>query len=241
MNRNILKLIACVTMLIDHIGYILFPEVMWLRWIGRLSFPLFAFFIAEGARFTSNRLRYFLQIFLLGIACQAVYIAEQALTGFIYSYYFNVLLTFSFSLVICFAYLHFEKAAEEGDQKKILFAGLLFSASLLLAVGFMAVCNYIEDTTYYEFTLDYGLSGILLPLAALIMKARPRKILCFSVAILLFCVVSAEAIPFVWMALIDIPLLVLYNGKKGKTVFKYGFYLFYPLHLAVLYLLQMLL
>ena len=44
-----LKLIAVVTMFIDHMGYTLFPGVLWLRCIGRLAFPIFAFQSAEGA------------------------------------------------------------------------------------------------------------------------------------------------------------------------------------------------
>ena len=40
-----LKLVAITTMLIDHIGVIIFPNILWLRLIGRLAFPLFAFLI----------------------------------------------------------------------------------------------------------------------------------------------------------------------------------------------------
>ncbi len=241
MNRTILKIIACLTMLIDHIGYLLFPQVMWLRWIGRLAMPLFAFFIAEGARYTSNKLRYFLQIFLLGVGCQLVDIIEQAVTGTVHSFYLNILITFSFSLVICYAYLYWEKTAEEGDGRKSTLAALLFLGTILVAVLFMAICEWVEYETYYTFTVDYGLRGILLPLAAVIAKDRKKKTLLFSVAIILYCLVTASLTDFVWFAVLDIPLLLLYNGEKGRSRFKYGFYLFYPLHLGVLYLLQMLL
>ena len=78
MPGSILKIIAAVTMLIDHAGLILFPEQHWMRIVGRIAFPLFAYCIAEGYRYTRHRLRYFLQIFLLGIGCQIVYyIAER--------------------------------------------------------------------------------------------------------------------------------------------------------------------
>lgn len=48
LSGNALKIIACVTMLIDHIGMMFFPDVVVWRIIGRLSMPLFAFTFAEG-------------------------------------------------------------------------------------------------------------------------------------------------------------------------------------------------
>ncbi len=238
LNRNHLKLIACLTMLIDHIGFLLLPNVMWLRWIGRLSMPLFAFFIAEGCRYTSNKLRYFLRIFLLGVACQAVYIAEQAIGGRVYSFYFNILLTFSFSMLICFAYLFWEKTAEKGDAGKTKLAAALFLGSVLFAWFVCALCSHIRSETYYEVVFDYGLRGMLLPLAAVISKDREKQFLYFSLGIILFCVTSFSGTRYVWFALLDIPLLALYNGSKGKLSSKYAFYLFYPAHLAILYLIQ---
>ena len=63
-----LKLLACVFMAIDHVGVRLFPHLIILRIIGRLAFPMFAFFIAEGCRYTRNKLRHFLMIFAVGVA-----------------------------------------------------------------------------------------------------------------------------------------------------------------------------
>lgn len=54
MNRNQLKIIACISMLIDHIGYVLFPDVTVLRLIGRIAMPIFAFFIGEGCLYTKT-------------------------------------------------------------------------------------------------------------------------------------------------------------------------------------------
>ena len=67
---DFLKLIAIITMLIDHIGAFLFPEFIILRIIGRLSFPIFAYFISEGYKHTSNIKRYMGRILLLGIVSQ---------------------------------------------------------------------------------------------------------------------------------------------------------------------------
>jgi hypothetical protein len=72
LSGNALKLIAALAMLIDHIGVLLLPQVLILRVIGRISFPIFAFMIAEGCRYTKNKARYFFTMFGVGAACQVV-------------------------------------------------------------------------------------------------------------------------------------------------------------------------
>ena len=54
-----LKLMACVTMLIDHIGAIFFPYISWFRIIGRISFPIYCFLLAEGIHYTRSPLNAF--------------------------------------------------------------------------------------------------------------------------------------------------------------------------------------
>ena len=53
-SNNVLKIIACITMLLDHMGFILFPEYPIFRIIGRIAFPIFAFLLAEGCYYTKN-------------------------------------------------------------------------------------------------------------------------------------------------------------------------------------------
>lgn len=70
MSGSALKVIAVISMVIDHSAYYLMEhetllyEVM--RCFGRIAFPVFAFLIAEGFQHTRNRIKYFLQ--LLGFA-----------------------------------------------------------------------------------------------------------------------------------------------------------------------------
>ncbi|MCR4907493.1 MAG: conjugal transfer protein TraX [Lachnospiraceae bacterium] len=63
MNAFTLKLIACVSMLIDHIGDILFPGERYLRHIGRLAFPIYAFLLTEGFFHSRNLKRYAMRLF----------------------------------------------------------------------------------------------------------------------------------------------------------------------------------
>ena len=97
LSGNQLKLIAMITMTIDHVGMVIFPGVMILRIIGRLAFPIYAFMIAEGCRYTRNRRRYFLTMAGVGAGCQVVYYIVDS------SLYQCVLVTFSLSLLIIFA------------------------------------------------------------------------------------------------------------------------------------------
>ena len=68
-----IKLIAMFTMLVDHVGAVFFPNALWLRVIGRIAFPLFAWGIAMGYRYTRNWKLYAIRLLVLGFATQIPY------------------------------------------------------------------------------------------------------------------------------------------------------------------------
>ena len=172
MSAFVLKLLAAACMLIDHAGLLLFPSQTWMRAVGRLAFPLFAYFIGEGFYYTKNRLRYFLRIFLLGVACQIPY----AVVG--YSFELGILITFSLSLCL----MELLSRAKAG-----------FSAGKDGLVWFIALCiNYSYPALWSTQTL----------------------------------------------CLLALPLLLLYNGKPGKYRMKWFFYIFYPAHLGILWVID---
>ena len=97
LSGNALKLIACVFMVIDHVGVFLLPQYYILRVLGRIAFPIFAFMIAEGARHTRNRLRYFLTVFISAVTVQIVYyVAMRSLE-------MSIFVTFSLSLPLIYS------------------------------------------------------------------------------------------------------------------------------------------
>ena len=53
-----LKFLACMTMLIDHVGTVFFPDLVILRIIGRLAFPLYGFLLVQGVRYSADKLHY---------------------------------------------------------------------------------------------------------------------------------------------------------------------------------------
>lgn len=65
-----LKLLAILTMVIDHLGYVFFPDQEWMRAIGRLTMPVFAYAIARGFFYTREKRRYLIQLSILALVSQ---------------------------------------------------------------------------------------------------------------------------------------------------------------------------
>lgn len=236
LSGNALKLIAAASMLIDHIGVILLPEVALLRIIGRLAFPIYAFMIAEGCAKTRNRLRYFLAVFSLGAACQVVYFLHDG------ALYMGILITFSLSILLIYALQALKEALFAAPKRLVrqLAAALAF---LLLLAGVYALNLY--------FTIDYGFWGCMLPVLASVFRrpstGAPRGFDAFDrlgvhVAmlgmglLLLSCLRGGVQL----YSLCSVPLLALYSGMRGAWNMKAFFYIFYPTHLAALELIAML-
>ena len=91
-----LKILACILMAIDHMGLVLFPNLIIFRIIGRLAFPIFAFFIAEGCRYTRNKTKRFLMLFVIGAAFMVFYYFYN---GQVYG---NIFMTFSVSVLLIY-------------------------------------------------------------------------------------------------------------------------------------------
>lgn len=233
MNSNKLKLIACISMFIDHLGYLIFPELIWLRYIGRLAMPIFAFSIAEGCRHTKNKFRYFSSLMILAILCEAVYVLEQYLNGGIFSLELNVLFTLVLSIPLVCLYLKIE-----GNKKG---ASLFFILYLAFLIGLDLLFKRSAELLGLAITLDYGIAGIILCFMPVLCKEKWRRFAAFSVGVLIYCLLMQGSMPYIWFSVLSIPLIALYNGKRGSKKFKYAFYLFYPLHLLAIYGVNLLL
>lgn len=214
LSGNQLKLIALITMTIDHIGVQLLPQFTILRIIGRLSMPIYAFLIAEGCRHTKNKLKY------LGL------MAGFALGWQLFSYFFLhslklcILVTFSLSMLLIFA-------MQEVQKKKNLWSCLVF---FLLLAGVYWVCTELPRRVP-GFGIDYGFKGILLPVLISLGTNKQQRILGAAVGM---CIL-AMGNPIQWYSLLALPLLLLYSGQRGKGDYKYLFYIYYPLHLVAIW------
>lgn len=232
MTSNKLKIIACISMALDHIGFVFFPTVEIFRFIGRLALPIFAFFIAEGCIHTRSKIKYFLQMLILAVFCQIFYIAEELMSGRISRVYLNVLFTFCLSIIVCAAYLSFINNVKQGNKKK----GLLFGLAFLASLGFVVFCcEWLSLFMGITVIVDYGIVGALLPLWAIIFTETKKRFISFSIGTIIYCLGHAAVQSYVWYSLLALPLIALYNGGRGSKKLKWGFYLFYPLHFAVIY------
>ena len=236
LTGNALKFIAAISMVIDHIGYLIFPKVVILRIIGRLAFPIFAFMISEGAKYTKNRLRYLLTLSGFAAVIQVVY--------YVYSNSLKMSVMVTFTLAVCMIYaldLLKEKIFSPTASAPEKLISLLVLPTLIIAV------RLIND----EFDIDYGFWGCMLPVFASLLVAPkqdapaffsvtdqiPFRVTALGVGLLLLYLEKGGILAWAFLAL---PVLMLYSGKRGTLKTKYFFYFFYPLHLVILQGIDML-
>lgn len=244
MSALSLRIFASICMLLDHLGF-LFPQYPLLRYIGRLAFPIYIFLLVNGYRHSSSRLRYALRLGLFALISQVPF---TLFCG--YESYFtkgNVFVTLLVALLVLWL------TDTLARQKKLRFLAPL---PALLAYG-LYYLGWLSS--------DYGQIGFLLALSFFYLE--DRRLLCLvscfvSVYHSLFLGYAVQlkelllgrgavfAPPKPWaqaqaFSLLALLPIFLYNGRKGnapasplgKRILQWGFYLFYPLHLAILYLL----
>lgn len=226
LNGNILKIIAVISMTIDHMGLLLFNNNLIMRSIGRLAFPIFGFMIAEGCFYTKNKLSYFLKIFILGVLCQIVYYFSEE------SLYFGILITFSFSILTIYSYQN----AFENDRVEV---KNVFLFILMLCVDFLVCVIFPMIFDEVGFMVDYGIFGVLFPLLAYIGRKKKYGIPLMALGLILICFTDSSW--YQWFSLLALIFLAIYSGKRGKLGWKYFFYIYYPVHLVVIWLISLIL
>lgn len=201
-------------MLIDHIGSNFMPWDYASRIIGRIAFPIFCFLLAEGACYTRNPKRYALRLLI------AVFLTEPAFDMAFYHRWNwqsnNVMIT------LLLGFLSLQIIRWHGN--KLIKLG---SIALLVAAG-----NFLYS--------DYGSYGVLLIILFYITREMPyKKFVQFCGTAFLFHKMGGIQL----LALFSLIPIFMYSGKKisSSKALQLGFYLFYPVHLWVLYLFEVLL
>lgn len=239
LSQEHLKLIACLTMLIDHIGAVIvaqlyrqtgsaaLPELYDLmRLIGRISFPIYCFLLAEGAAHTGNPKKYALRLAIGALLAEIPY--DLAFYGRLNWGKQSVMIT----LLLGFCALVLMKKKDH----------LLWK--LAVALPFALAAKYLRT--------DYGANGILLIVLFGLSRELPAKQLVQTLGIwfvfspghqmFLNWFAGIKATVQEWAILAMIPIC-LYNGEKHShsKPLQWAFYLFYPVHLTVLYGVSLLL
>lgn len=210
-DRSVLKWIAVLTMVIDHVGAILFPDQIWMRVIGRVAFPIYAYCLAEGFRYTSDYRRYLGRLALFAILSEIPF--DLAFYGVPFSFaHQNVFFTLTLGLILLWV---LERCREQ----------------LLLCAGAFAVLCFLAQALH----MDYGAGGLLMVFAFYL--ARQGTSPWIGWGIFVFINLFGYAGGLQWAAILALLPIGLYSGKAGKKKQRF-FYWIYPLHLLLLWVIE---
>ena len=227
-SADALKWIALLTMLCDHAGAVLFAQYPVMRLIGRTAFPLFVWLLVEGFFHTSSRKKYLGRMAFFALVSELPF--DLALYGRPDRQGQNVFFTLSISLVML---VFLERAMDACQRKRQ--AGVKALLQMLAAVGTVAAAMAAAEL----FCVDYGGSGPLL--AALFYCYKRKGSPGLAVSFLIFCLSMGLLTAMVEIfGIVSVPLIARYNGKRTGRGRGRLFYLFYPLHLLILYGISML-
>lgn len=223
LNRNQLKYIAIITMIVDHIAFLFIPfhtsTYKAFRFIGKLTAPIMCYFLAEGYIYTSSKSKYATRLLIFAIISQVAF--SLAFYNKIFTFNFNMIFTLLISFVVLLSY-------EKIKNKFVKW----------IAVSSLVILSYFSD---------WGIFAPLWVLCFYILKGKKTKqavsyYILTTLVIILKCVIinnySWNNVLIHLGLFLFIPILYLYNGEKGKNnkFNKWFFYIFYPLHLIILYL-----
>ena len=166
-DTGLLRLIALITMAIDHFGKMCFPQIPEMRLIGRLAFPLFAYGIAVGAVYTKDGTKYLSRIVLMALICQPLYalgLAHENSAMYAVPFLKNPLGA---------AAAFYLNSWQKPSILLSLALGLLIILCIrnrqwVLALGFYVLCERLGGK------LDYGIEGVRLMLLFYALCEHPR-------------------------------------------------------------------
>ena len=217
MSSFILKVIGIITMLLDHIG-IAFYDHSFFRIIGRLAFPIFAFQSIVAYEHTRNKKKYLFKLLIFGIISQIpFYLMKNSVN---HPFLINVMFTILLGLISIIVFNRF--------TNKI----MGFISVVLIGI----LCSILR--------IDYGFFGILTIFLFYyyrnnFVKAAFSFSFLFIIRYILF-IIYFDTIYYLLILLATLLALVpisLYNKKEGiKT--RYLFYVFYPLHMLIIFIIK---
>ena len=215
-GRELLKIIAIATMVIDHVGRILYPDVLFLQIIGRLAFPIFAYLIVLGMDTTKKPVKYMVTLLVFAVISQVPYYLAFDIEPF---ERLNIL----FSLLLCAITIYYYT-----KRSAIAFVPLLLSLVFPVEGSYYVVVTAVGMKLLKD---DWKLGALLL--VALNLQ---------------FPFVTSDIFDQIQiLALLAVPLIFLHVKNKltkeitipenslAYSARKYFFYIFYPLHLALLF------
>lgn len=230
-----IKILACLFMLIDHVGFIIFPDEIVYRVIGRLAYPLFAYQIALSIRKTSNSNKYLYRMIIWALISQIPYnlafqtnllkeiIFNKAYVN-ILSLHLNVMFTFSIAISLIIVYRKYSKVLSTPITRLVsiiiipivlLFAQLIDCDYGAYGVAMVIMFYFLKDNLKY--------AGVFLGILTIIYTLIKMYIYSETYIIQIFCMFS--------IYFFDIKF-------KRLRLNKYFFYAFYPIHIIIIFLVN---
>ena len=222
LDTDFIKIIAVVSMTIDHIGGAFFPQYPAFRWIGRIAFPLFCYCLTVGMMYTGDIKKYLFRLGAFAVISQPFWILafnSDDITGNIFN--LNIFFTLIVSLLGAWGFK---------ERKWWLF---------ILALILLNVINF-----------DYSMTGLILILIFYLCRNKPwlgaavytltyLPALNGNMADPLALKIGGHAIGFEIFALLALPFIYI-QTNSGLKIPKWFFYIYYPVHLFAIYLIGIL-
>lgn len=221
MSIFIIKIIACLTMFLDHIKYCI-PQTKGFITMnfGRMALPLFAFLITEGYTHTKDLKKYYIRLMVFAVISQIPFMYFRTLVG---EYMMlNILFTLILGLMAITVW-------DKIDKK-------------FISLPIVLVIIYVGELI----NVDYGWYGVALIFVLYLFKDRkifmilPFIILNFALYYIKFKYIMFTNIDIIlsfMFTCLPIVIILLYNGKRGAKL-RYLVYWFYPIHMTVMYLIN---
>lgn len=249
MNTFMLKVLAVLFMLLDHIYLYFFSQTMGasiiLTCIGRIAYPLFLFCMVWGYHYTRNRKVFLLRLYLGSLFMTAfMYAIEQFLPVDGYGYgNHNIFLSMFLVGVLISTIEIFQKDRKKGG----ILLGAIFAVQILWnympnLIPFLRNMNGDLLTGIFPniYLNEYGFEFVALGVLMYFLKEKKDM---FCVMYIIFCIAQfsselawggAYGFPTQWLMIGALPLMMRYNNEKGYGM-KYFFYIFYPAHTFLLF------
>ncbi len=241
-NSYHLKMIALVTMLIDHTAAVALKSLLetgliqWelgigiydlMRYIGRIAFPIYCFLLVEGFRHTKDVKKYAFRLGIFALISEVPFDVAFNLSFWDLSSN-NVFFTLLIGLLLIWGISYVEKFRavwqEKNTDQFLMWVITLTAAGLLVATA----CFLAEQVL----ASDYGMAGVLTILVLYLF--RHQKIMGFTAAVMVLYILTDSSEIFALLALLPISM---YDGTRGRKA-GLSFYAFYPLHLLGLIFLS---
>lgn len=219
LDGTALKLIALLSMVLDHVGDNFFPDQIWMRALGRMAMPLFAFCVAEGYCHTRDRRRYLLRLGLFALISEIPF--DLVTAGRVLEFGHQNIMASFFWAVLALLVREALLARLPGKGGKLLSFALLavfWVASLFLG-------------------LDCTMVSVGLVILFVLLHDRPLPLRC-ALGMGFYLLLRNKGLYLFGLAGF-LPLL-FYNGERGRGL-KWLFYGFYPGHLLLIWLIRSLL